>query len=235
MFSLWWLQLHVLALRSELVVLLYWTALYSEVFLIFWPPHVCKWGEKKIRNISQYKIIQYNTTFNCDLSAKTYNWIYTFQTKSAKTKHYKLCKGKIDIVQVFQIKWPLSVYVKYIQTFTNALLLNMFFLLPTRSSTTPSRNFTTSPKLSSNSAASISSTVTNGDSSCSPGYTLNNSTTSGNRQDFFLWFIPFTVSCMHRVPSFTSPGHLLYALCGTGLVFFVFPFQLLSHGFGTNT
>uniref|UniRef100_A0A4W6F5N2 Ubiquitin carboxyl-terminal hydrolase n=1 Tax=Lates calcarifer TaxID=8187 RepID=A0A4W6F5N2_LATCA len=50
-----------------------------------------------------------------------------------------------------------------------------------KSSTTPSRNFTTSPKLSSNSSASISSTVTNGDSSCSPGYTLNNSTSSGNR------------------------------------------------------
>uniref|UniRef100_A0AAQ5Z7L1 Ubiquitin carboxyl-terminal hydrolase n=1 Tax=Amphiprion ocellaris TaxID=80972 RepID=A0AAQ5Z7L1_AMPOC len=33
--------------------------------------------------------------------------------------------------------------------------------------TTPSRNFTTSPKLSSNSSVSISSTVTNGDSSCS--------------------------------------------------------------------
>ncbi|XP_040059318.1 ubiquitin carboxyl-terminal hydrolase 4 [Gasterosteus aculeatus] len=50
-----------------------------------------------------------------------------------------------------------------------------------KSSTTPSRNFTTSPKLSSNSTASISSTVTNGDSSCSPSYTLNNSTSSGNR------------------------------------------------------
>uniref|UniRef100_A0A8D3C220 Ubiquitin carboxyl-terminal hydrolase n=1 Tax=Scophthalmus maximus TaxID=52904 RepID=A0A8D3C220_SCOMX len=50
-----------------------------------------------------------------------------------------------------------------------------------KTSTTPSRNFTTSPKLSSNSSASISSTVANGDSSCSPGYTLNNSTSSGNR------------------------------------------------------
>uniref|UniRef100_A0A3Q3F3R1 Ubiquitin carboxyl-terminal hydrolase n=1 Tax=Labrus bergylta TaxID=56723 RepID=A0A3Q3F3R1_9LABR len=50
------------------------------------------------------------------------------------------------------------------------------------SSTTPSRNFTTSPKLSSNSTASISSTVTNGDSS--PGYTLNNSTTSGNSSSY---------------------------------------------------
>uniref|UniRef100_A0A7N9AVC8 Ubiquitin carboxyl-terminal hydrolase n=1 Tax=Mastacembelus armatus TaxID=205130 RepID=A0A7N9AVC8_9TELE len=49
------------------------------------------------------------------------------------------------------------------------------------SSTTPSRNFTTSPKLSSSSSASVSSTVTNGDSSCSPGYTLNNSSSSGNR------------------------------------------------------
>uniref|UniRef100_A0AAX7T9C7 Ubiquitin carboxyl-terminal hydrolase n=1 Tax=Astatotilapia calliptera TaxID=8154 RepID=A0AAX7T9C7_ASTCA len=45
------------------------------------------------------------------------------------------------------------------------------------SSTTPSRNFTTSPKLSSN----ASPTVTNGDSNCSPGYTLNNSTSSSNR------------------------------------------------------
>uniref|UniRef100_A0A671VL28 Ubiquitin carboxyl-terminal hydrolase n=1 Tax=Sparus aurata TaxID=8175 RepID=A0A671VL28_SPAAU len=53
-----------------------------------------------------------------------------------------------------------------------------------KSSTTPSRNFTTSPKLSSNSTASISSTVTNGDSSCSPGYTLNNSTSSGNSSSY---------------------------------------------------
>lgn len=65
---------------------------------------------------------------------------------------------------------------------TYVLLWNMVLLLLTRSSTTPSRNFTTSPKLSSNSTASISSTVTNGDSSGSPGYTLNNSTSSGNRQ-----------------------------------------------------
>uniref|UniRef100_A0A669C0P0 Ubiquitin carboxyl-terminal hydrolase n=1 Tax=Oreochromis niloticus TaxID=8128 RepID=A0A669C0P0_ORENI len=46
-----------------------------------------------------------------------------------------------------------------------------------KSSTTPSRNFTTSPKLSSNSSPA----VTNGDSNCSPGYTLNNSTSSSNR------------------------------------------------------
>uniref|UniRef100_A0A669BTR4 Ubiquitin carboxyl-terminal hydrolase n=1 Tax=Oreochromis niloticus TaxID=8128 RepID=A0A669BTR4_ORENI len=45
-----------------------------------------------------------------------------------------------------------------------------------KSSTTPSRNFTTSPKLSSNSSPA----VTNGDSNCSPGYTLNNSTSSSN-------------------------------------------------------
>uniref|UniRef100_A0A671VNV3 Ubiquitin carboxyl-terminal hydrolase n=1 Tax=Sparus aurata TaxID=8175 RepID=A0A671VNV3_SPAAU len=56
--------------------------------------------------------------------------------------------------------------------------------LKSESSTTPSRNFTTSPKLSSNSTASISSTVTNGDSSCSPGYTLNNSTSSGNSSSY---------------------------------------------------
>ncbi|XP_031424285.1 ubiquitin carboxyl-terminal hydrolase 4 isoform X1 [Clupea harengus] len=48
-----------------------------------------------------------------------------------------------------------------------------------KSSTPTSRNFTTSPKLSSNSSATISSTVTNGDSSS--GYMLNNSTSSGNR------------------------------------------------------
>uniref|UniRef100_A0A8C7V8I6 Ubiquitin carboxyl-terminal hydrolase n=1 Tax=Oncorhynchus mykiss TaxID=8022 RepID=A0A8C7V8I6_ONCMY len=48
------------------------------------------------------------------------------------------------------------------------------------SSTATSRNFTTSPKLSSNSSATISSTITNGDSSNS-GSTLNNSTSSGNR------------------------------------------------------
>ncbi|XP_011612065.2 ubiquitin carboxyl-terminal hydrolase 4 isoform X1 [Takifugu rubripes] len=48
-----------------------------------------------------------------------------------------------------------------------------------KSSAASSRNFTTSPKLSSNSA-SISSTVTNGDNCCSPGYTLNNSSSSGS-------------------------------------------------------
>ncbi|XP_076125184.1 ubiquitin carboxyl-terminal hydrolase 4 [Alosa pseudoharengus] len=48
-----------------------------------------------------------------------------------------------------------------------------------KSSTPTSRNFTTSPKLSSNSSATISSTVTNGDSSS--GYMLNNSSSSGNR------------------------------------------------------
>uniref|UniRef100_A0A674MNI1 Ubiquitin carboxyl-terminal hydrolase n=1 Tax=Takifugu rubripes TaxID=31033 RepID=A0A674MNI1_TAKRU len=50
-----------------------------------------------------------------------------------------------------------------------------------KSSAASSRNFTTSPKLSSNSA-SISSTVTNGDNCCSPGYTLNNSSSSGSRE-----------------------------------------------------
>uniref|UniRef100_A0A8C5FKY2 Ubiquitin carboxyl-terminal hydrolase n=1 Tax=Gadus morhua TaxID=8049 RepID=A0A8C5FKY2_GADMO len=42
------------------------------------------------------------------------------------------------------------------------------------SSATPPRNFTTSPKLSSNSSATISSTVSNGDSSSNASYTLNN-------------------------------------------------------------
>ncbi|KAL2091555.1 hypothetical protein ACEWY4_013818 [Coilia grayii] len=48
-----------------------------------------------------------------------------------------------------------------------------------KSSTPTSRNFTTSPKLFSNSSATISSTVTNGDSTS--GYMLNNSASSGNR------------------------------------------------------
>uniref|UniRef100_A0A667YG41 Ubiquitin carboxyl-terminal hydrolase n=1 Tax=Myripristis murdjan TaxID=586833 RepID=A0A667YG41_9TELE len=42
-------------------------------------------------------------------------------------------------------------------------IYNTALLLLIRSSATPSRNFTTSPKLSSNSSATISSTVTNGD------------------------------------------------------------------------
>uniref|UniRef100_A0A3B5B0R8 Ubiquitin carboxyl-terminal hydrolase n=1 Tax=Stegastes partitus TaxID=144197 RepID=A0A3B5B0R8_9TELE len=73
------------------------------------------------------------------------------------------------------------------------------------SSTTPSRNFTTSPKLSSNSSVSISSTVTNGDSSCSPGYTLNNSTSSSNR---FGGYNSYSSSYNYR-ESQSQPG-----LCG---------------------
>ncbi|XP_016314057.1 ubiquitin carboxyl-terminal hydrolase 4-like [Sinocyclocheilus anshuiensis] len=49
-----------------------------------------------------------------------------------------------------------------------------------KSSTSTSRNYTTSPKLASNSSATISSTITNGDSNSNSGYMLNNST-SGNR------------------------------------------------------
>uniref|UniRef100_H2L602 Ubiquitin carboxyl-terminal hydrolase n=1 Tax=Oryzias latipes TaxID=8090 RepID=H2L602_ORYLA len=60
--------------------------------------------------------------------------------------------------------------------------LEFVFVLMVRSSTTPSRNFSTSPKLSSNSSMSISPTATNGDSSCSPGYTLNNSSTSSSNR-----------------------------------------------------
>uniref|UniRef100_A0AAQ5X876 Ubiquitin carboxyl-terminal hydrolase n=1 Tax=Amphiprion ocellaris TaxID=80972 RepID=A0AAQ5X876_AMPOC len=71
--------------------------------------------------------------------------------------------------------------------------------------TTPSRNFTTSPKLSSNSSVSISSTVTNGDSSCSPGYTLNNSTSSSNR---FGGYNSYSSSYNYR-ESQSQPG-----LCG---------------------
>ncbi|XP_051563513.1 ubiquitin carboxyl-terminal hydrolase 4-like isoform X2 [Myxocyprinus asiaticus] len=49
-----------------------------------------------------------------------------------------------------------------------------------KSSTSTSRNYTTSPKLSSNSSATISSTIINGESNSNSGYMLNNST-SGNR------------------------------------------------------
>ncbi|XP_036389667.1 ubiquitin carboxyl-terminal hydrolase 4-like [Megalops cyprinoides] len=52
---------------------------------------------------------------------------------------------------------------------------------PHSQSSITSRNFTTSPKLSSNSSANISSTVTNGDSSSNSIYSLNNSTSSDNR------------------------------------------------------
>ncbi|XP_076870484.1 ubiquitin carboxyl-terminal hydrolase 4 [Brachyhypopomus gauderio] len=50
-----------------------------------------------------------------------------------------------------------------------------------KSSTATSRTFTTSPKLSSNSSATISSTVTNGDSSSNSSYMLNNSTSTSSR------------------------------------------------------
>ncbi len=36
-------------------------------------PHVCKQGGQKIRNPSQCNVVQYNSTFTCDLCAKTYN------------------------------------------------------------------------------------------------------------------------------------------------------------------
>uniref|UniRef100_A0A671NKH7 Ubiquitin carboxyl-terminal hydrolase n=1 Tax=Sinocyclocheilus anshuiensis TaxID=1608454 RepID=A0A671NKH7_9TELE len=49
-----------------------------------------------------------------------------------------------------------------------------------KSSTSTSRNYTTSPKLASNSSATISSTITNGDSNSNSGYMLNNSTSGYN-------------------------------------------------------
>lgn len=62
---------------------------------------------------------------------------------------------------------------------------NRIFWFMHRSSTSTSRNYTTSPKLSSNSSATISSTITNGDSNSNSGYMLNNST-SGNRSAWTL-------------------------------------------------
>ncbi|KAG7477995.1 hypothetical protein MATL_G00075790 [Megalops atlanticus] len=50
-----------------------------------------------------------------------------------------------------------------------------------KSSTTTSRNFSTSPKLSSNSSTTTSSTVTNGNNGNNSNYALNNSTSSGSR------------------------------------------------------
>ncbi|XP_010879863.2 ubiquitin carboxyl-terminal hydrolase 4 [Esox lucius] len=74
-----------------------------------------------------------------------------------------------------------------------------------KSSTATSRNFTTSPKLSSNSSATISSTVTNGDSSSNSSYTLNNSTSPGNRLG---GYSSYSSSYNYREPP-SQPG-----LCG---------------------
>ncbi|XP_028680996.1 ubiquitin carboxyl-terminal hydrolase 4 [Erpetoichthys calabaricus] len=71
-------------------------------------------------------------------------------------------------------------------------------------STASSRNFTTSPKLSSNSTATISSTVTNGESNNS-SYTLNNSISSSNRLGEYSCY---SSSYSYREPQ-TQPG-----LCG---------------------
>lgn len=85
---------------------------------------------------------------------------------------------------------PVSVVLKHF-LFTN--------LFTSRSSTATSRTFTTSPKLSTNSSATISSTMTNGDSSSSSSssnssYMLNNSASSGIRSvlsliSFYLAYI----------------------------------------------
>uniref|UniRef100_A0A8C4Z6K3 Ubiquitin carboxyl-terminal hydrolase n=1 Tax=Gadus morhua TaxID=8049 RepID=A0A8C4Z6K3_GADMO len=63
----------------------------------------------------------------------------------------------------------------------NQCNVTVLLLLTHSDDATPPRNFTTSPKLSSNSSATISSTVSNGDSSSNASYTLNNSNSSGNR------------------------------------------------------
>lgn len=86
----------------------------------------------------------------------------------------------------------------FVYIFKNVLFWNTISFFLTRSSTTPSRNFTTSPKLSSN----ASPTVTNGDSNCSPGYTLNNSTSSSNRQGTFsdLLFLPSLLLFIETLP-----------------------------------
>uniref|UniRef100_A0A6Q2WSZ4 Ubiquitin carboxyl-terminal hydrolase 4 n=1 Tax=Esox lucius TaxID=8010 RepID=A0A6Q2WSZ4_ESOLU len=77
-----------------------------------------------------------------------------------------------------------------------------------KSSTATSRNFTTSPKLSSNSSATISSTVTNGDSSSNSSYTLNNSTSPGNRQGlncrFSLLRLTFLLQCLSNASPLTE-------------------------------
>lgn len=122
------------------------------------------------------------------LSTGTCDWAEEWRWHVAQTsfpfqvrKYLLLWKGNEINIQGWHRSWR-SHLLKYL----------FFPLLPllSRSSTTPSRNFTTSPKLSSNSTASISSTVTNGDSSCSPGYTLNNSTSSGNR-----WVVLRFIAC----------------------------------------
>uniref|UniRef100_A0A8C1J0Y3 Ubiquitin carboxyl-terminal hydrolase 4 n=1 Tax=Cyprinus carpio TaxID=7962 RepID=A0A8C1J0Y3_CYPCA len=72
-----------------------------------------------------------------------------------------------------------------------------------KSSTSTSRNYTTSPKLSSNSSATISSTITNGDSNINSGYMLNNST-SGNSSHFLLILIDFLFQCLSNTPPLTE-------------------------------
>lgn len=50
------------------MIVLYWTALDSEVFLILCPLHVWKWEEQKMT--FQYNVVQCNSIFNYDLCNK---------------------------------------------------------------------------------------------------------------------------------------------------------------------
>ena len=76
------------------VLMVYWTLSYSSIYLCF--HHVCKQGGQKSRNTSQCDVvIRFNTTFNCDLSNK-HSFIYTVQTKSTQTEHYKVHENRIQ-------------------------------------------------------------------------------------------------------------------------------------------
>lgn len=61
------IQLHFLA-SSKLVVMVYWTSLHSEAFLIF----VYVNREDNLLETSQYNVVQYNAAFSYDLCNITY-------------------------------------------------------------------------------------------------------------------------------------------------------------------
>lgn len=86
----------------------------------------------------------------------------------------------------------------------------IFWFSFTRSSTTPSRTFTTSPKLSSNSSASISSAVINGNSTCGAGYSQLRSaadTISGEFSNFGIKLCYALVVCQgSRLQIFSMSG-----------------------------
>ncbi len=80
--------------------------------------------DKLIRHTSQFNAVQYYNITNYDTIINIY--FNTFLTMSPKTEHYELrkdrCYGKVVvtgldyIVQVYLIKWPLSVRYLFVTT-----------------------------------------------------------------------------------------------------------------------